>query len=205
MRIQLTKKIRLLTAVSALTLAAGPLAMMVTPASAGTVSHHVSKLHHVNMLKQFPRPGAVSPRVHIATFQVINYNSLLCLGISGDRNDQPAVQWGCNSHADQQWHYGSENSTYPNWFQLVNNNGSCLGVSAGSVAQGARVVGWSCLGSSHLDQYWTPVYSCGAYIALENLKSSYLLGVAGNSTAQGAAVVQWPYQHMCNNQFWVGL
>jgi len=134
-------------------------------------------------------------------FDVFNYNSGLCLGISGDANDQPAVQWGCNVNRDQRWHWGSQNSSYNGWYQLVNANGSCLGVSGGSVSEGAQVVGWSCNG--HLDQYWAAGSSgCGGYVPLFNLNSGYVAGVGGNSKTQGADVVQWQYQGVCNNQFW---
>ena len=199
MNFHLTKT-RLLTAVSALTITVGSLVTIVTPASADTITHHI------NRLTQMPPPGAASPRVQISSFEVSNYNSDQCLGISANRNNQPAVQWDCNGHADQQWHWGSQNSTHPGWYQLVNNNGSCLGVARGSTVQGARVVGWSCLGSSHLDQYWLPLnFGCGGYVPLGNLNSGYVLGVSANSTDQGAPVVQWTYQGVCNNQFWSGI
>jgi hypothetical protein len=141
-----------------------------------------------------------------SSFEVINYNSGLCLGISGDKNDSNAVQWGCNGHADQTWHWGSQNPSYPGWYQLINANGSCLGVLSGSTSQGAQIVGWSCLGSGHLDQYWTPVNaSCSGYVPLANLHSGYVMGVTGNSFNQNANVIQWAYQGVCNNEFWADL
>jgi hypothetical protein len=192
---------RLFTALSALGLAGGMVAAVAAPAGAAATSHHVNRLAHV--------PSTAIPALGIRpanSFQVINYHSGLCLGISGGRNDAPAVQWGCNGHADQSWHWGSQNSSFPGWFQLVNGNGSCLGISGGSLNQGAQAVGWSCLGSGHFDQYWAPVNaSCSGYVPLANLNSGYVLGVAGNSLSQGANVVQWGYQGVCNNQFWFGL
>lgn len=183
MNIHLTGRMRLpLTAVSALILTAGILAATATSASASNV------------------------------YPIVNENSGLCLGINGGGNDQPAVQWGCNSHPDQHWHWGSQNSYYPGWKQLVNGNGSCLGVAAGSGTEGARVVGWSCLGSGHYDQYWlqdlalAEDYPCDpGYVPYLNLNSRYVLGVAGNSRAGGAAVVQWGFQGSCSggaNQYW---
>jgi hypothetical protein len=134
-----------------------------------------------------------------------NYNSGLCLGINSS-ND--AGQWDCTlSGLDQYWHWGSENSSFPGWYQLVNDKGQCLGVAGGSIAEGARVVGWTCDGSSHYDQYWARInYVCYSdyipYYPFTNLNSGYVLGVAGNSKANGAAVVQFAYQAVCNNQFW---
>jgi endoglucanase len=192
-------RIRLLTALSALCLVGGAVAMAATPASAAT-SHHVNHLARYS-LSHLPAPGASA-----ASFEVINYNSGLCLGVSGGKNDQDAVQWTCNGHADQQWHWGSQNASYPGWYQLVNNVGSCLGVTGGSASEGARVVGWTCDGSTHYDQYWAPqAENCGGYVPLENLNSGYVLGVSGNSTAVGADIVQYAYQGVCNNQFWYGV
>jgi Ricin-type beta-trefoil lectin domain-like len=192
---------RLITAMSAACLTGGLLAAAAAPANAAAApgrSHRLAPASPVSI----PAPG-VRPD---SSFEVVNYNSGLCLGISGDKNDQPAVQFTCNGNADQQWHWGSQNASYSGWYQLVNGNGSCLGVSGGSLSEGASVVGFSCLGSTHYDQYWTPLgYSCSGYVPLDDLNSNYVLGVSGNSTAVGAAVVQWAYQGACNNQFWYGL
>lgn len=179
MNIRLTGRMRLpLTILSALIVTAGTLATLATAAA----------------------PASAVPGVY-----VVNYNSGLCLGIAGDKNDADAVQWDCNGHADQIWHWGSQNSSYPGWYQLVNENGSCLGVAGGSLTEGAQVVGWTCLGSSHLDQYWfvESPFCGGAYFPFEDLNSGLVLGVSGNSKNEGAAVVQWAYQDTCNNQFWL--
>ena len=202
MNIHLTGRMRLpLTALSAFIVTAAMLAAVATaaaPARAVTVSHHVNKLTQVS------HSGVPVPGMQADPFTVVNYHSHLCLGIQGGGNDQIAVQWGCKSHADQIWHWGSQNSSYPGWYQLVNANGSCLGVAGGSLGEGAHIVGWTCLGSSHLDQYWfvLNVQCGGVYFPFENLNSGYVMGVSGNSTAWGAAVVQWAYQGQCNNQFW---
>jgi hypothetical protein len=95
------------------------------------------------------------------------------------------------------------------YYQIVNDHNQCLGVAGGSTAQGARVVGWNCLGTSHPDQYWMVNfgYSCSTansplYYPIFNYKSNRVLGVSGNSTAVGAAVVIWDFQLTCNNQYW---
>jgi Ricin-type beta-trefoil lectin domain-like len=180
--------------------AAGP-AAAAGPGHAAAPRHAAAAPH--SPLASLPAPGVSTD----SSFEVINYNSGKCLGTSGGHNDADAVQWTCQGAKakNQQWHWGSQNSTYPGWYQLVNGNGDCLGISAGSTHQGADAVGWKCLGSSHTDQYWAPLdYSCSGYVPLENLKSGYVLGVAGNSKANGAHVVQWHYQDVCNNQFWYG-
>jgi hypothetical protein len=77
------------------------------------------------------------------------------------------------------------------------------GRGRGSKANGARIVGWSCLGSSHVDQYW--LYSCvwlgvgNNRCVLNNLgtpvnaysKGGKVIGVSGGKTANGAAAVLW--------------
>ena len=125
---------------------------------------------------------------------VINDNSELCLGISGGKNDSPAVQWNCETVANQEWHTGHELGNTP-YFQIVNNNNQCLGIAGSSTSAGARAYGWTCNG--HLDQYWSADNSG----VISNANSGMVLGVAGGSTAVGAAVVQWPFTGALN-QFW---
>jgi hypothetical protein len=140
-------------------------------------------------------------------FHLVNFHSGLCLGITSGLDDAPAVQWTCNGNPDQLWHWGSP--LFPNvpdsdLFQLVNGDGECLGVASGSENEGAQIVGWSCLGQAHRDQYWEPGgNSCGGqYTPLTNAKSGFVLGVTGNSPNVGASIVQWPFQGQCNNQYW---
>jgi hypothetical protein len=79
-----------------------------------------------------------------------------CLGIIGGKDDAEAVLWSCETAANQQWHWGKSypGSGDPGARQLINGDGQCLGVLGGKVASGAEVVGWTCLGSGHPDQYW---------------------------------------------------
>jgi hypothetical protein len=131
-----------------------------------------------------------------ASFHVVNFNSGLCLGVSGGADDAPAVQWPCERVANQEWNWGSANGVFFAYRQLVNGNGQCLGVAASSKNEGARVYGWRCDGS--FDQYW---FASGSLVY--NLNSSLVLGVAGNSAEAGAAVVQWPSTGALN-QVWSG-
>jgi hypothetical protein len=137
-------------------------------------------------------------------FELVNYNSGLCLGITGGLDDAPAVQWTCNGHPDQIWHWGDQFFTGSSWAQLVNGDGECLGVASGSITEGARVVGWSCLGTDHPDQYWQQADGgCGPlYSTVQDKSSLFYLGVTSNSRAVGASVVQWANQGSCNNQEW---
>lgn len=122
-----------------------------------------------------------------------------CLGI-GSTND--AGIWRCTYANDQNWHLGNElNSTGYN--QVINAKGQCLGIAGGSEAEGAQVVGWTCDGPTHTDQYWTfdNTRSTGDFWIF-NYKSPYVVGVAGGSTANGAAVIMWNWQDTSNNQAW---
>ena len=132
----------------------------------------------------------------------VNFNTNDCLGILGGADDAPAVQWTCDGSSNQSWTAGSQ---YPDssYFQIVNGDGQCLGVLGGSADEGASVYGWTCLGPSHPDQYWTLVNSgTSGYFNVVNLNSGLVLGVLGNSTAPGASVVQWANQNTPNNQLW---
>ena len=129
-------------------------------------------------------------------FHIVNFNSALCLGISGGDDDAPAVQWPCENVDNQEWSWGAEDGFFPAYRRLENNNNQCLGVAGGSREAGARVYGWTCNGDSN--QYW---YANGNVIY--NFSSGLVLGVAGNSTEPGAAVVQWPANGALN-QVWTG-
>lgn len=196
---RLVRRARLPVAVAALVLALGTLATVAVPAGAATRQDHVSNLANAPLAHAADsRAGTVQ-----TGFEVFNHHSGLCLGINGDKNDQPAVQWGCVLHNDQFWYFTGPNPSHPGYYHLENLINSCLGVAGGSKTKGARVVGWTCYGAKHPDQYWTETEvgnPCGT--VLKNLNSGYVLGVDDNSTKYGAAVVQWPYQGVCNNQFW---
>jgi hypothetical protein len=137
------------------------------------------------------------------TSNIYNTNSSRCLGIAG--ND--AGIWNCTDagNADQAWYWRGTFITGPDgivYGMIENKKGQCLGVAGGSTANGARIVGWTCLPSHH-DQYWD--YDCvylldaGQGCVLANLNTpvnaySYggkVAGVAGGSKSNGAAVVLW--------------
>jgi hypothetical protein len=202
-------------AVAALALALSVSALMITaPAQARAVSQSPTAAQL--------QPKAVTPRLSLhlsaipaagsstATFEIVNWNSGLCLGIAGGGVDVQAVQFTCNGNPDQQWHWGNPNSAFPAWFQLVNGTnvagGVCLGVAGGSVNSDAAIVGWHCLGSNHPDQYWAPITTpnpvCDGATPIDNLNSNFVVGVPGNSIANNTKLVQFTYQHQCNNQYW---
>jgi hypothetical protein len=143
-----------------------------------------------------------------SAFKVQNFASSLCVGIAGGDIDAEAVQFNCLAHPDQSWVIGSEYGD-TGYFQLENADKMCLGVLGGVKTQGAEVVGWSCGGTTHPDQYWGWVEdtninsSCVGYYALKNLNSGYVLGVAAASLDSGAELVQFRYQDECNNQYWI--
>lgn len=139
------------------------------------------------------------------TANVYNTNSGRCLGIANGN----AGIWNCTNaggNSDQTWHWGGY-VTGPDgiyYSQLINGKGQCLGVAGGSTANGARIVGFSCLGPTHPDQYW---YYDSVWLGvggdgsvLVNLKTpcgglslgGKVIGVAGGSKANGAAAVLWP-------------
>jgi hypothetical protein len=178
---------------------------MALPAAAATTLRDPSRAAHASVTAIHVSADNADP------FNFYNYNSqaadrTLCLGISGGKDDAPAVQWTCNGHPDQIWHLGLEwfNSPY---YQLINNDHQCLGVADGSIAQGARVVGWTCQTGAP-NQYWAAgSTSCGSYHPYYNLGAvldgaNMVLGVSGNSLQAGASVVIWGFQARCNNQFW---
>lgn len=188
------RRLRLLVIASVIGLG-GALGLAAAPASAATAQH--ASTPSATGSGQAARITAGTP-----IDAIVNYHSGLCLGITGGEDDAAAVQWTCNGHPDQQWSVGGTNSA--GYYQLVNDDGECLGVAGGATAANSEVVGWSCLGTSHQDQYWyvDTSISCGGYYPIYNYKSGRVLGVSANSTAVGAAVVIYGFQDTCNNQFW---
>jgi hypothetical protein len=148
-----------------------------------------------------PRDAAQAPPTGTFSFQ--NYNSNYCLGISGGEDNATAIQWDCNKAPDQTWHRGNEDGT-SGYYQIINGDGECLGVYQISTTEGALVVGWQCLGTTHPDQYWAWDESSTdpGYYYLVDYNSGQVVGVLDNSKALGASIVQWPNQHTPNNQLW---
>ena len=69
-----------------------------------------------------------------------------CIGISNGL----AGLWNCTRNPDQSWHWSTAQSGV--YKMLINGNGQCLAVNGGSTANGARILGYRCTGST--DQYW---------------------------------------------------
>lgn len=187
----LRKRTRNLAAAVTMSVSAAMLtavAMSVPAATAATVSGHVAASGSRSVHSAPAGSTAGDPT------WIVNYNSGLCLGISGGEDDAPAVQWTCGAVSNQEWHQGAELGS-TGYYQQINGDNECLGVAGESLSEGARVYGWTCNG--HPDQYWA--HDGDQFI---DWNSSLLLGVAGGSTAVGAAVVQWPYTGALN-QFWI--
>ena len=162
-----------------------------TPAQAATITSH----------PQAPRSLVDLPAQNSTSsdpFFVVDANSKLCLGISGGNDDSPAVQWTCETVANQEWHWGSELGS-TGYYQLVNGDGQCLGVSGFS--EGARIYGWTCTGAAN--QYWDPVNGVDSdgevRTVLWDYNSQMVVGVSG--FAVGAPVVQWDFTGALN-QYW---
>jgi hypothetical protein len=140
-------------------------------------------------------PAAASPVPWPGYFTVKNTPTGYCLGIVNHSatNGTVANSTYCSGTSDQIWHWGYELGT-TGYFQLVNSNNKCLGVSGGSLVKGTKLVTWDCLGSGHTDQYWQECQLFtlpGSDLCFANYKSNQVIGVYEGSTAPGALVVQW--------------
>jgi len=170
----------------------------IAPASASAVASHLST-SGLRTSRSAER-GAADV---IGAFPLQNYGAglagnFLCV-TTGGKNDNPASLYTCNGSKEQTWGWGKTISG--SFKQLINGDGQCLGVTGGSKSQNARVVGWTCLGTSHPDQYWS-VGSCLSLCVFFNYHSGYVLSVLNGSTALNAAVVQASYNSNRNDQFW---
>lgn len=163
------------------------------PGHASTAAMPAHGARHVSL------SGFEIRRTSSDTFELVNGNSNLCLGISGGKHNADAVQWGCNGPPDQQWQWQENCDTGTEYCELQDDNGQqCLGVAGGSTTKGAHIVGWNCL--SHADQYWF-AFTEGGPMQIENFNSQMMVGVSGGSKSWGAYVVQWPITTAIN-QLW---
>jgi hypothetical protein len=139
---------------------------------------------------------SLSTDIDLATYQ-------RCLGIN--YSNSTAGAWKCTYANDQLWHLGGQLGT-SGYYQIVNDKGQCLGVQGGSTADGAQVVGWGCLGTSHQDQYWTIdfLYPSSSYLVyVFNYKSGYVLDLWNGSLANGAPIKQYHWVPGDDHQIWV--
>jgi hypothetical protein len=198
------RRLKLLPAVAVAVAVLGVAAMYSTaaaPAQATTTPHAVGPALAGRTLHM---PAAASTTSY---YYFPNYNdSNRCLGInsSGD-----AGLWNCTFSGDQQWLInGSKTSGSDTYYQFKNQDNKCLGVTANSTSDDARIVGQDCDGTND-SQFWAILNSpcSGEFFPILNYRGAIdskndVVGVSGNSSANGAAVVLWSYQGVCNNQFW---
>jgi Ricin-type beta-trefoil lectin domain-like len=187
------------------------------PAAAARISSHISRPVTASVTA-VPHKAATADPFNVKNYLSTVINRAICLGISGGLDDNPAVVWTCNTHADQQWHFGAVYPPDPVYGQIVNGNNDCLGLSGGNTAEGTRVVAKDCTAvglASSADQLWWVVNilcqgpTGGSYYPFQNAKATqahsgtpFVAGTSGGGTANGTAVVIWKYQNSCNNQFW---
>jgi hypothetical protein len=89
--------------------------------------------------------------------------------------------------------------------QLRNGlTGKCLGISAGSSANGANAMQWTCAGQFYSDQTWQLRQVAGSsYYQMRNVYTGKCLGIDRASTANGALAIQANCSGTLNNQAWL--
>jgi hypothetical protein len=133
-----------------------------------------------------------------------NYNSDLCLGISGGTATpgEPAIQWTCNSTSKtQEWNMYDYSGVGETYTRLVNLQDRCLGVSGGSKEAGAQVIQWDCNGAASQEWYTRIVRQAPRVYEFVNKNSGMCLDVKGQSKSAGAVVIQWPCNGGANQQW----
>ena len=144
------------------------------------------------------------------TYQVINYNSVLCLAVSSasTSNGATVYQWTCHGGTNQQWRMLNSNAYFT---MSPAHSGKCLAVAGASTANGAKVHQWDCQfnadGPAHHQQWSLAVFQLpfeprNQRTQIRNRHSGKCLEVAGASTSRGAHV----RQRTCNgslNQVWL--
>jgi hypothetical protein len=154
----------------------------------------------ITMLAAAPAATANTGGNSFMYYPDINTTHQWCLGINSTHN---GVLNPCTFINDQAWFRGGENGT-SGFYQYKNGYGQCLGIAGGSTSNGARVVGTTCGGTTHPDQYWSIDYlNSQTYLCyVFNYKSGYLMQPASNTLH--AAVEQKPWVgHSTSAQEWV--
>lgn len=134
-------------------------------------------------------------------------NQNKCLGIRP--SDAFGVIWDCLNHSDQIWRIGPSNPSDSRFGELINNDGLCLGVSAGALDKGAQIRAGRC-DATHRDQFWATginqpgcTLNTGQWVYLINFNSRWIIGVLGGNMNNGTALVQWS-QDCHADQLWSG-
>jgi hypothetical protein len=141
-----------------------------------------------------------TPAGVVLYYPLHNYNSDLCLGISGGVSTAgaQAIQWTCNFSKTQAWGFPNASNGYVFAKNLLNQ---CLDVAGASKVAGAKVESWPCNGGTNQQWYPKVIRSYPFVYNLINRSSGMCLDVKGASKSAGAIVEQWP----CNggtNQEW---
>lgn len=80
--------------------------------------------------------------------------------------------------------------------------GKCLGISAGSTANGANAMQWTCAGQLNSDQTWQFRHVSAGFYQIRNLYTGKCLGIDRAGTANGALAIQATCSGTLNNQAW---
>jgi hypothetical protein len=109
-----------------------------------------------------------------------------CLGAASS-----AARGGTQTRVDDLGAWFGQYLTDPAVSTIMNDNSDlCLAVSAGSTANGAGTIQWTCQGGTEQDWQLRQRPS-GAY-EIRNDHSGLCLAIGGASTTQGVQAIQWP-------------
>jgi hypothetical protein len=84
------------------------------------------------------------------------------------------------------------------------HSNKCLGVNGGSMANGAKVVQYTCNGAADQEWYTIPLGDGGHYQVRNGANSSKCLAVPGGSFAQNTQLVIWDCGVGSLDQYWTG-
>jgi hypothetical protein len=143
-------------------------------------------------------PSGVQP---MAAGNIFNSASGKCLGTSAGHNNTYTVLWTCNGSRNQSWAAGPASPYNGAYVMIKNENGDCLGLSGGQVAQGTPVMAWQCQPGAK-NQYWFYMWElgpggvnldvlCNLLQPCTHLNTGRVAGVAGGGVSNGARIVLW--------------
>ncbi|MET9318205.1 RICIN domain-containing protein [Kribbella sp. NPDC003505] len=138
----------------------------------------------------------------------------LTIGNASHTDGAPAIQWTSLPGYEQRWNFvkvrDEQEDYWDEWIITNAHSGDCLAIPAGSGADGAGVIQWTCatnpfdgrLGID--DQRWWIWYDwlLRGY-RIMNLKSGKCLAIPNGTTALGVQAIQWSCADDLDQRWWI--
>ncbi len=132
--------------------------------------------------------AAASPSDAASVYQIVNWQSSLCLGSTSSNQSEIGT---CTSTTSQLWvertHITLSGVTYYQW---QNEDGNCLGLAGGT---GPQLVVGACTSTSDHSQFWAGDIANSSFMSATEIVNGHTgdcVGTKGSGTSSGTLVVE---------------